>query len=225
MIYITGDTHRDFSRLNHVKRNKNNMVIILGDAGINYYLNGIDDEFKDILNAMNIKLFCIQGNHEERPENLVGYEEVEMFGGNVFIEKDYPNLIFAKNGELYNINGKSVLVIGGAYSIDKLYRLECGYNWFEDEQLTKDEQDYIYNKYKDKHVDIILSHTCPLKYIPAEALVEGVDSSNVDKSMEEFLDKIEENVDYDKWYCGHFHINKTIDKIEFMYDKIDLFDQ
>ena len=40
MIYITGDTHRDFTRLNNI--DKNNMLIILGDAGINYFLNEED---------------------------------------------------------------------------------------------------------------------------------------------------------------------------------------
>ena len=38
-----------------------------------------------------------------------------MFDGKVFIEEEYPNLIFAKDGEIYNINNKSFLVIGGAY--------------------------------------------------------------------------------------------------------------
>lgn len=60
-----------------------------------------------------------------------------MFGGKAFIEKEYPNLIFAKNGELYTIGGKSVLVIGGAYSVDKDYRITYGYRWFKDEQLTE----------------------------------------------------------------------------------------
>lgn len=60
-----------------------------------------------------------------------------MFGGQVYIEDEYPNLIFAKNGELYNFNGKSVLVIGGAYSIDKNYRIGKGYPWFENEQLSE----------------------------------------------------------------------------------------
>ena len=42
MIYITGDTHRDFTRLNNIDKNKDNTLIILGDAGINYYLNEED---------------------------------------------------------------------------------------------------------------------------------------------------------------------------------------
>ena len=42
MIYITGDTHREFYRLRDIEKNKNNMLIILGDAGINYYLDEKD---------------------------------------------------------------------------------------------------------------------------------------------------------------------------------------
>ena len=48
MIYITGDTHREFYRLHNIEQNKDNILIILGDAGINYYLN---DE--DIINCVN----------------------------------------------------------------------------------------------------------------------------------------------------------------------------
>lgn len=81
MIYITGDTHRDFSRLRGISFNHNDMVIILGDAGINYFLNEEDKFFKKSLNNMNVKLFCVQGNHEERPENISTYKEKNMFGG------------------------------------------------------------------------------------------------------------------------------------------------
>ena len=224
MIYITGDTHRDFTRLNYIDKNKDNMLIILGDAGINYYLNEEDNKLKEYLNSCNIKLFCIQGNHEERPENISTYKEVDMFGGKVFIESNYPNLIFAKNGELYTINNKKVLVIGGAYSIDKNYRLIYGYKWFKDEQLTTNEMNSILDKYKDKHIDIILSHTSPLKYEPTEVFIPGIDQSIVDKTMEVFLDKVEENISYNKWYCGHYHTEKQIDKIEFMFESIKVFE-
>jgi len=220
MIYITGDTHRDFSRLDNMKFNKDDLLIVLGDAGINYCLTEEDNKFKEYLKKYNVKMFCIRGNHEERPENISTYKEINMFGGKVYIEKDYPNLIFAKDGEEYNINGKSVLVIGGAYSVDKEYRLMYGYKWFRDEQLTKEEMDIIYNKVKGKHYDLVLTHTCPLKYEPVEVFLSGINQSKVDKSMEHFLDKIEESIKYDKWYCGHYHTEKIIDKIEFMFKTI-----
>lgn len=225
MIYITGDTHREFYRLHNIEKNKNNMLIILGDTGINYYLDERDKTLKEQLNSYNIKLFCVQGNHEERPENISTYKEIDMFGGKVFIEEAYPNLIFAKNGELYDIDNKKVLVIGGAYSVDKNYRIIYRYPWFKDEQLSKEEVDNILNKYKGQHIDIVLSHTCPLKYEPTEVFMKGIDQSNVDKSMEKFLDKVEESIDYDKWYCGHYHIEKKIDKLEFMFGRIKVFNK
>ena len=222
MIYITGDTHRDFSRLDNIEFNKDDLLIILGDAGINYYLNEEDNKFKEYLKKYNVNMFCIRGNHEERPENIETYKEINMFGGKVFIEKDYPNLIFAKDGEEYNIDGKIILVIGGAYSVDKEYRLMYGYKWFKDEQLTKEEMDTIYNKVKGKQFDIVLTHTCPYKYEPGEVFLSGIDQSKVDKSIEHFLDKVENSIKYDKWYCGHYHTEKKINNLEFMFENIKI---
>lgn len=220
MVYITGDTHREFSRLNNIHFNKNDMLIILGDAGINYYLNETDNKIKEALGKYNIKLFCIRGNHEERPENIKSYKEIDKFGGKVFIEEAYPYIMFAKDGEIYNIDGKNILVIGGAYSIDKNYRLMYGYQWFKDEQLTEEEMNNIFDKVKNKHFDIVLTHTCPYKYEPREVFLPGIDQSKEDKKMEHFLDKIEENISYDKWYCGHYHTEKQIGKLEFMFETI-----
>ena len=225
MIYITGDTHRDFSRFYKLKKDSNNMLIVLGDVGINYCLNEEDKNCKEYLKKLKLKLFCVRGNHEERPENISTYKEVEMFGGKVFIEEEYPNLIFAKDGETYNIDGKKILVIGGAYSVDKQYRLLHGYKWFKDEQLTKEEMDTILEKVKGKHFDIVLSHACPYKYEPREVFMQGLDQSKVDKSMENFLDEIEENISYDKWYCGHYHTEKQVDKLEFMFGRIKIFNK
>ena len=225
MIYITGDTHRDFIRLHNLKETEKDMLIVLGDAGINYYLNEEDTKYKEYLNSFKIKLFCVRGNHEERPKNINTYKEVDMFGGKVYIEENYPNLIFAKDGEIYNIDGLSVLVIGGAYSVDKEYRLMYGHQWFKDEQLSKKEMNNILDKVKDKHFDIVLTHTSPYKYEPREVFIPGLDQSKIDKSMEHFLDKIEESISYNKWYCGHYHIEKQIDKLEFMFGRIKTFNK
>ena len=208
-----------------MEKDTDNMLIVLGDVGINYYLNEEDKNYKEYLKKLKLKLFCVRGNHEERPENISTYKEVEMFGGKVFIEEEYPNLIFAKDGETYNIDGKKILVIGGAYSVDKQYRLLHGYKWFKDEQLTKKEMDTILEKVKGKHFDIVLTHTCPYKYEPREVFMQGLDQSKVDKSMEHFLDKIEENINYDKWYCGHYHTEKQVDKLEFMFGRIKIFNK
>lgn len=43
---------------------------------------------------------------------------------------------FAKDGKICNFNNKNVLVIGGAYSVDKYFRLLKGY-WYESEQQNE----------------------------------------------------------------------------------------
>ena len=64
----------------------------------------------------------------------IEYKLQEWNGGKVWVEEAYPNILFAKDGEIYDIAGMKTIVIGGAYSVDKFYRLSKGYNWFEDEQ-------------------------------------------------------------------------------------------
>lgn len=72
-------------------------------------------------------------------------------------------------------------------------------------------------------VDVVLSHTKPLKYEPVEVFLKGIDQSKVDKSTEIWLDGIEEQLDYRKWYCGHYHTEKKIDRVEIMFENFDVF--
>lgn len=53
--------------------------------------------------------------------------------------------------------------------------------------------------------------------------LEGVDQSTVDNTTEYFLDEIENTTYYNKWYYGHYHTDKDIDKIKFMFNKIEEF--
>lgn len=81
------------------------------------------------------------------------------------------------------------------------------------------------NKIKGMHFDIILTHTCPYKYEPIKVFMQRLDQSKVDKSMEKFLDKVEQSINYDKLYCGHYHTEKQIDKLEFMFGRIKIFNK
>ena len=101
--------------------------------------------------------------------------------------------------------------------MDKHYRLLRGYGWWEDEQPSEEIKRYVEQQVKEKPFDVILSHTCPFKYEPVEMFLPGIDQSTVDDSTEKWLDKIEESVDYKAWYCGHWHINKRIDKMHFLF--------
>lgn len=51
----------------------------------------------------------------------------------------------------------------------------------------------------------------------------GVDQNSVDKSTEVWLDGIEDRMEYKKWYCGHYHTEKKIDKQKIMFEDFDEF--
>ena len=78
-FYITGDTHRSFDRIEdfcyEYETTTEDVMIILGDAGINYWLDLSDKELKGQLSGMNITFFCVHGNHEARPWEAEDYEE------------------------------------------------------------------------------------------------------------------------------------------------------
>ena len=192
MIYITGDTHGSFERVENFCQRFNtkndDIMIILGDAGINF-----------------------SGPRYDRLKK----RQLEEF----------PSILFAKDGEVYNLNGLKTIVMGGAYSIDKAYRLAYGYGWWEDEQPSDEIKKYVEEQLEREawDVDVVLSHTTPLKYEPVEVFMSGVDQSKVDKSTENWLDKIEDRLSYKKWYCGHYHTEKKIDNLEIMFENFDEF--
>lgn len=227
MIYLTGDTHGNFTRIKEfcdkMNTKKEDILIILGDAGVNFNGGPRDKQKKDFLKDLPVTLFCIHGNHERRPETIETYKEVSWNGGTVYREDEYPSINFAKDGEIYELDKKKILVIGGAYSADKQIRLLRGWLWFPDEQPSEEIKERVENKLDDIgwKVDIVLSHTTPLKYEPIETFISGIDQSKVDTSTEEWLDKIEEKLDYRKWYCGHFHTAKKVDKLQIMFEDYD----
>ena len=226
MIYITGDTHGDFRRVEafcgRFNTSREDIMIVLGDAGINYYGGKKSVLLKTLLSDLPITLFCLHGNHENRPQNIPTYKETQWHGGTVFAEEEYPSLLFAKDGEMFDFDGKQRIVIGGAYSVDKYYRLQNGYGWWPDEQPSGEIKAAVLRKLQSmgNKVDVVLSHTCPFKYIPREMFLSQIDQSTVDNSTEEWLDEIEEKIQYEKWYCGHYHTNKRIDKLRFLFEDI-----
>lgn len=226
MIYITGDTHGDFFRISkfceRMNTTKEDILIILGDAGLNFWLNKSDYKKKTEVMRLPITLFMIHGNHEERPYNVVGYEEVQWHGGIVYAQKDFPRLLFAKDGEIYDFDGKKTIVIGGAYSVDKEYRIVRHIPWFESEQPDNKIKFFVEEQLKnsDWRVDVVLSHTCPINYEPRHLFLPFIDQNKVDKTTEQWLRTIADRLDYKKWYFGHFHGEWKKGRMQMLFEDI-----
>ena len=239
-IFISGDKHGDYKNVEQFclkwNTSKDDLLIILGDNGVNYWGPHRDKKLKNYLSALPITFFMIKGNHDQRP-SLKSYHIAPpvphpLVMGSCLMEDDWPSLLFAPMYGLFSFQTAQnkwtkAFVLGGAYSADKWYRLEMqalghssGYRWFNDEQMTTWEMKEALSMAKDTEPEIILSHTCPFRYIPRDMFLPVIDQSTVDDTMEHWMDTVEEDVPYKKWYCGHWHTDRTVDKLRFMYHDI-----
>lgn len=121
--------------------------------------------------------------------------------------------------------GKRVLTIGGAYSVDKWYRLQNNWMWFAEEQLTADEMAFAEKILAPWNYDLILSHTAPISWEPTDLFLRGIDQSKVDKTMEIWLDKFKGMTNWNIWCFGHYHADR-IERphVEQFYQEYELLD-
>lgn len=231
MIWITGDKHCEFDSVeafcNKWNTSREDTLIILGDAGINYYTDERATQVKEYLATLPITLFCIHGNHEARPETVKGYELTNAFGGQVYVDPRYPNQLFPVDGAIYQLGSQKTLVIGGAYSIDKFIRLQRRWAWFDDEQPSEAIKARTETALEtvDWQVDTVLSHTCPKSQIPTEKVPPLADCFlPIDESTEEWLETLRQRLRFCRWYAGHFHVDYLRDNFTFLFDNFTIFD-
>lgn len=142
MIYYTGDLHGSAAEAaafyTQMELTEKDIVVLLGDVGANYFCDLRDVRIKIILQELPPTFLCIHGNHERRPCTIPTYLTKEWNGGVVWYEKNCPDLLFAKDGEIFTLEGRTHLVLGGAYSVDKDFRIIHGYGWWADEQPSEE---------------------------------------------------------------------------------------
>ncbi len=214
MIYVTGDTHGniDFQKLKRYFSDSyvtnEDYLIILGDAGIiwgeyEFYL-------RDYSN-LGLTVFFIDGNHENF--DLLNKFPIVNYNG-AKCHRLESNVYHILRGEIINLNNLLFLCVGGATSIDKLYREE-GISWWKDENITDlDIQNAKTNldKYSNK-VDYVLTHCAPSKY------VTKMFGFKIDSDTEQ-LTKLESICEFKHWYFGHYHLDKSYKNFRCFYNDI-----
>lgn len=239
MIYCTGDWHGDIRRVVDwmddlgESMQGDYYLIQLGDAGLNYYLDDRDGEKKAALQeridrfkekGIKIQILFVRGNHECRPDKIPGYIQKEIYDGQAYVEERYPDLIFLKDGEIYHLEEKNFLALGGGYSKDFFSRILRGEGYWFDEQL--EETDFI--KILDKKIPpdkpiYIISHMLPISVAPVRKRLFSRETR-----MEYWLQTILEVFSNQmiKWLSGHYHFDLELQggQFEILYKRMKRLD-
>lgn len=232
---ITGDCHGQVkNRLAYIKEAMpeyepaETAIIILGDVGFNYYMSKHDWKTKHLAAKFGYTIYCLRGNHEDRAEKMKYpiYTIDKFVNGMVCYEEEFPNIrYFMDCVAEYEIMGKKILCIPGAYSVDKWYRLQNDWHWFVEEQLTAEEMSHAEKEFGGKHYDIVLSHTCPIGWEPRDLFLNCIDQSKVDKTMEIWMEKFKNMVDWGIWCFAHYHTDRLErPHVEIFYQEVEPLD-
>jgi len=228
MIYVTGDTHGelDIDKLNmknfpqQREMNKHDLVIIAGDFGCIWSGGKRDEYWLDWLESRNFTTLWIDGNHENF--SLINqYPVTEWKGGKV--HQIRPSVIHLMRGQVFNIDGQTFFAFGGALSIDKHYRKEFISWWSEEIPNNREIEEGLRNL--EKHnmtVDYVITHTAPdtiIEQLHLDPLY--LEGEKINDPTCKILTHFMENIEFKKWYFGHFHLDKKIGKFTTIYDKIE----
>ena len=243
MIYITGDTHSDFSRFTEEnfpiqsEMTKDDYIIICGDFGGVWTFeeeNRREKEALDWLNNKNFTTLFVDGNHENYTR-LYNYPMEEWNGGKVHKIRD--SVLHLMRGEIFDIDNKKIFAFGGAKSHDiqdgilnldeeeKIYEYRKrgayfrirDFSWWDLELPTNQEMENgIENLEKINYkVDYIISHCCPTSI---QSLINSTYKRDI---LTDYLQQISEKCTFKRWYFGHYHDYKQVNsQFTLLYENI-----
>jgi hypothetical protein len=191
-IIILGDLHGEFHRLNClIEQEQPDIILQVGDFG---YWPRMEDQDLSIISSDHTRIYFCDGNNDDLDRLLA------LAGTKVQPVQVSPNIYYMPRGSVLELDdGRRVLFIGGAQSIDRFRRYE-GWDWFPEEILC--EQDL--SSLPEGNIDIVVSHTCPLEF-SMETFCR-LKSNEVDPSRQ-LLSRVLYRYQPAQWYFGHWHIH------------------
>lgn len=120
-LYITGDTHGDFSRFRpesfyeQERLTKEDVILVAGDFGGVWYGDSRDDAGLNFLDSRPFTTAFVSGNHENY-DALAAYPQAEWHGGRVRTIR--PSVLMLERGQVFDLGGRTFFTMGGASSHD-----------------------------------------------------------------------------------------------------------
>lgn len=229
MIYITGDCHGSMERFESIRYsfNSSDKIIVLGDFGAIFFnermtqpIDQIEKPILSYLSDLPCEILFIDGNHDNI-DRLKDLPEIYRYGNKV--GEVSHNVFYLKRGNVYTIEDKTFMCMGGATSIDRGNRTE-GVNWWRDENPNNREWFKLMLELERVHnkVDYVLTHTPPYKlvntilkwemitnyHVPEWQIDDGMVKS-VNCPTARTFDIISDKIDFKAWFFGHMHHTLT----------------
>lgn len=180
-------------------------LIVCGDFGFVFRNDQKERYYLDLLEKKPYTIAFCCGNHENFSA-LFSYPEEMWNGGKV--HRIRKNIFHLMRGQIFTLEESRFFVMGGAYSIDKAYRKENVSWWAQELPSPKEYKEATVNLTRyNRKVDFIVSHTAPREIIRRM----GHEPSVHDGELTGFLEWVMYEVDYQKWFFGHWHKDMKID--------------
>ena len=214
MIYILGDLHGNWERLDWLAKNvqPDDIVIQVGDFGM--YGDSLFKLKGKFFFGFPCKVYAVDGNHED-------FSIVNGFSKDAPTEFA-PNFFYMPRGYVMDIEGELFGFLGGAESPDKAVRIQDGPNrtWYFEERIVQDDVDRLMKNLDGRTPDVLITHTPPQFVIAANfpRLSEsdwGLPLGWVDESAWK-VSRIHWEVKPKKHYCGHMHKSVTHDTVRIL---------
>lgn len=223
-MILTGDLHANATNeLDYLKpeylRSKfgdkceNTLIFVLGDGGFLWY----DDPYSHFggelirlldsyLYRLNSKLIVIPGNHENYHIIYNCLPKVHLdeslYSGD--FREISPYILYTERYGGYLFEDKSVLVLGGALSLDRKIRVP-NKTWFQAETYSIEDKNKIMTFIRDCEYDYVFAHTCPDLVLRQ---IYGEDGLRYRDGNSEFYSKLMNYISPKTWYFGHLHPEK-----------------
>ena len=215
-IFVTGDIHGGYDAwklepTNFLEGNyltKDDYLIICGDFGIIWNYQGQDENEKHLLDWLEDKPWTtlfVDGNHENFDRLNNEFPVEEWHGGKIHKIRD--SIFHLMRGQVFDIEGRTFFTMGGAPSHDIEYRTE-GKSWWPEEVPSQKERDAATKKLGeyDWKVDYVITHDAP-SCIADDLIYRTHDYSRHLTEYNDWLQLIDKNLDFKRWFCGHYHMD------------------
>lgn len=217
-IILTGDTHgiMDIGKLmprafDYDGLTKDDYIIILGDFGVVFTnrdrMGNVprrERYWLDWLESRPWTTLFIDGNHENHPRLASEFPVKNWNGGKVHELRE--NVLHLMRGEIFTLESKTFLAMGGAMSTDKQYRTE-GVSWWSEEIPNDAEMQNCLDNLaaRDWKVDYVLTHDCPVNVSQEIATRYGM--GFMPDRYENWLQFVADKTEFDHWFFGHYHVD------------------